>query len=61
MPELTDDLAGLDRVATLYLVFRKDGEPPESAWRWACRISACLDSLAFEESVQADLDRLVTL
>lgn len=61
MLEHSEELAGLDRVATLYLIFRKDGEPQESAWRWACRISACMESLAFEEAVQADLDALVTL
>lgn len=61
MPEQFDDLAGLDRVVELYRVFRHDGEPMESAWLWACRITACLESLRFEESVRADLDSLVTL
>lgn len=53
-----DELAGLDRVVNLYQTFRLDGETPENAWRWACRIAACLEELSFKEAVQADLDAL---
>lgn len=58
MSKQSEELAGLDRVVNLYVRFRAEGESVESAWRWACRIAACLESLAFEEAVQKDLDGL---
>lgn len=55
---MPDELANLDRVVDLYQTFRKDGETMENSWQWACRITACLESLAFEASVQSTLDAL---
>lgn len=56
---MTDpDLAPLDRVVNLYTSFRAEGEPVEDAWRLACQIGMCLENIAFEEAVLADLEAL---
>lgn len=58
MTEIRSDLAGLDTIVNLYLYFRGEGESQESAWRWACRIAACMAELDFQEAIEADLAAL---